>query len=242
MSWRGCVAAMAAALWVAPEAGAQTLRTESPRSGALRFKVGGYDPRSSIDSESGLTGNPFEETFGRSSLLLFELEFERYLWQGFGAFGLGLSAGYAEKYGRSIVTEDPSRTTSETTALQVLPVRLYALYNFDYPVTRWRFPLVPYAKGGVGYMLWRITKGGKVEVVEGVRGQGGKWALTGAVGLAFLLDVLEQRLAADFDSDVGVNHSYVFGEYNVLRTDLLFGNGGLNLSSQQWMFGLAFEF
>ena len=242
MSSKTCVAALVAILGCASEAQAQVFYTESPRSGALRLKLGKYDPRPAIDSESGLTGKPFEETFGRSPLWLFELEYEHYLWQGFGAFGGGLSAGYAEKYGAATVTADPGETTSEKTAFQVFPLRLYALYNFDYAASRWRIPLVPYVKGGVGYVLWRITKGGQVEVVEGRRGQGGKWALGGAAGVAFLLDVLEPRLAADFDTDVGINHSYLFGEYNVLRTDLLFGGGGLNLSSHQLMFGLAFEF
>ncbi|HZA52202.1 MAG TPA: MXAN_2562 family outer membrane beta-barrel protein [Myxococcaceae bacterium] len=231
------------ALGLAPLfANAQRRSSESPRSGALRLKLGGYNPRASIDSEPGLTRRPYFETFEGRGMLLFELAYEYYLFQGAGAFGVGLSAGYAEKYGPATLASDVTQETSERTALQVFPLRLHALYNFDYPALHLDIPLVPYLRGGVAYVPWRVTKGAGVERVDGKRAVGGKWGVSGAAGLAFLLDVLEPRLAADFDADVGVNNSYLFAEYDVLRTDLLFGGGGLNLSSHQFMFGLNLEF
>jgi hypothetical protein len=247
MALRGAAVALALALWFAPDARAQPLAAESPRMGAVRLKLGSYNPGSNIDSEPGLiTGpdeeGPYEATFGRSGMLLFEIAYEHYLWQGVGAFGAGLSAGYGEKYGTATVAGDPTLATIEPTALQVFPLRLYALYNFDYLALQWRIPLVPYLKGGIAYVPWRITKGGAVERVEDRRGAGGKWGLSGAAGLAFLLDVLEPRLARGLDFDVGINHSYFFAEYDLLRTNVLFGGGGLNLSSDQFMFGLTLEF
>jgi hypothetical protein len=257
MALKGAAIALALGLWFAPDARAQPLAAESPRMGAVRLKLGSYNPRPNIDSEPGLTPGedgklPYDRTFGRSGMLLFEIAYEHYLWQGVGAFGAGLSAGYAEKYGKATVAGDLTQTTIEPTALQVFPLRLHALYNFDYLALQWRIPLVPYLKGGIAYVPWRITKGGAVERVELPDpdggdpevwpGAGGKWGLSGAAGLAFLLDVLEPRLARGLDFDVGINHSYFFAEYDVLRTDVLFGGGGLNLSSRQWMFGLTLEF
>lgn len=241
MAVRASAVAVMVALGLASSAGAQVLYSESPRTAAVRLHLGSYNPRQSIDSEPGLTTRPYEDTFGRSGLLLFEVAYEHYVWQGFGAVGGGLSAGYAEKYGKATALGDPTQPTVEPTALQIFPLRLFALYNFDYLALQWGVPLAPYVRGGLAYVPWRITKSGKVEVFEGRRGAGGKWGLAGAAGLAFLLDVLEPRFARDFDTEVGVNHSYLFAEYNVLRTDL-FGGGGLNLSSHQWMFGLALEF
>ena len=211
----------------------------SPRSGAFRLNLGSYRP--AIDSEAGLEGTPFATTFGSSSMLLFQLQYELYLFQRLGAFGAGLSAGYAEKYGKSTEVGDPSAQTKEATALQVYPLEAYLLYNFDFPAKRWHIPLVPYVKGGAAFIPWRVSKGGKVEVVDGNRGEGGKWGIVGVAGIAFLLDVLEPRLAHDFDADLGVNHSYLFAQYELLRTGV-FGGGGLNLSSNHFMFGLALEF
>ena len=56
-----------------------------------------------------------------------------------------------------------------------------------------------------------------------------------------MLDVLEPRLARDFDSDVGVNHSYLFAEYTHAEVNN-FGGGGFNLSTRHWMFGLALDY
>jgi hypothetical protein len=211
----------------------------SPRSGAIRLNLGSYRP--AIDSESGLEGTPFADTFGSTSMLLFQVQYERYILQRLGALGAGFSAGYSEKYGNSSAVGDPSVETKEKTALHVYPFQVYALYNFDYTAKRLHVPLVPYVKGGVAFVPWRITKGGKVETVDGNKAEGGKWGLVGTAGIAFLLDVLEPRLAYDFDVDIGVNHSYLFAQYELLRTGV-FGGGGLNLSSNHFMFGLALEF
>jgi hypothetical protein len=229
------------AVSIAPDVRAQVSSAESPRSGMFRLNLGGFNPRASIDSEPGLTSDPYLETFGRSGMLLFELAYERYIFQRFGAAGFGISVGYAEKYGRAIVVESPDSESSEKTALQLLPLQLYALYNWDYAAQTWHVPLVPYVHIGLSYVPWRSTKSGNVEVVDGRRAEGGKWGVGGAVGMAFLLDVLEPRLARDFDSDIGVNHTYLFGEYDLLRTNV-FGGGGMNFSTRYWMFGIAFEF
>lgn len=227
---------------LAPAAQAQVItEAESPRSGAVRLSLGPYNPGPSIDSEAGLATAPYQDTFGSSKMLLFEVKYERYFLQSFGALGAGLSLGYAEKYGRATVVDDPAAETSEGTVLQVVPAKLFALYNFDIPALQWRIPLVPYLKGGVAWVGWRSTKGGKVETVDGDKAQGGKWGLTAAGGLAFMLDVLEPRLSRDFDSEVGINHTYLFAEYELLQTGI-FGGGGLNLSSRHFVFGLALEF
>ncbi|WP_224245934.1 MXAN_2562 family outer membrane beta-barrel protein [Hyalangium gracile] len=209
----------------------------SPRTGAVEFKLGGYKPR--IDTEEGLDGEPYKDTFGDASLLLFELELQRYFYQGFGTAGVGFSAGYAEKYADTLTDDgDPAE---EKTALKVVPLKLNALYKFDYAAFRWGVPLVPYGKLGLIYMPWWIEKGGETQELSGRSGKGGRWGYGFTAGVSFLLDVLEPRLARDFDSDIGVNHSYFFAEWTYAEVNN-FGSPGLVLSSRHWMFGLALDY
>lgn len=210
---------------------------QSPRTGSLEFKLGGYKPR--IDTEEGLEGRPYHETFGGESMLLFELEMQRFFYQGIGSAGVGFSAGYAEKYADTVTEE--GATAPEKTALKVVPLRLNALYKFDYPAFRWSVPLVPYAKAGLIYTPWWINKGTETQNVGGRTARGGRWGYGLTLGASFLLDVLDRRLARDFDSDLGVNHSYLFAEWTYAEVNN-FGGAGLVLSSRHWMFGLALDY
>lgn len=209
----------------------------SPRTGAVELKLGGYKPR--IDTEEGLGGTPYADTFDNESMLLFEVELQRYFYQGIGSAGLGFSAGYAEKYADTVTEDD--ETALEKTALKVLPLRLNALYKFDYAAFRWGVPLVPYGKLGLIYTPWWINKGSDTQILEGREAKGGRWGYGLTLGASFLLDVLEPRLARDFDSDLGVNHSYFFAEWTYAEVNN-FGGPGLVLSSRHWMFGLALDY
>lgn len=210
---------------------------QSPRSGAVELRLGGYTPR--IDTEEGLSFAPYAETFGDDSMLLFEFELQRYFYQGIGTAGVSLSAGYAEKYANTL-TEEGERAP-EKTSLQVLPLRLNGLYKFDYAAFRWGIPLVPYGKAGLVYTPWWISKGGSTQSLGARSGKGGRWGYGFTAGISFMLDVLEPRLARDFDSDLGVNHSYFFAEWTYAEVNN-FGSSGLVLSSRHWMLGLALDY
>ena len=219
-------------LFLGRSASAEMISGESERSAAIEFKLGGYQP--SVDHEAGLFGTPFKEFFGDRPMLLFQLEGERMLWQQVGSFGVGASIGYSELYAKSLVAATGERS-SESSGFKVMPLRALATYRFDYPALHMGIPLVPYVKGGLAYSVWWATKGSDTQ------GQGGQWGYTAIGGLAFMLDFLEPRLAKDFDSDLGVNHSYLFAEY-VYEDINNFGRGGLDLSSRHFMFGLTLEF
>jgi hypothetical protein len=60
--------------------------------------------------------------------------------------------------------------------------------------------------------------------------------------LSLLLDFLDMRLARDFDTGVGVNHTYLFAEYTLQEVNKFETKGTLDLSSQHWMFGISLEF
>lgn len=210
---------------------------QSPRSGSVEFRLGGYQPQ--LDAEEGLTDTPFAKVFGDSNLLLFEAEMQRFFYQGIGSAGLSLSLGYAEKYAAALLPE--GGTSSERTGLHVLPVRVRGVYRFDYPAFHWSIPVVPYIKPGLVAMPWWVNKGGEIEKVGNVEGRGVKFGWEVALGASFMLDILEPRLARDFDSDLGINHSYLFAEYTYAKVNN-FGGEGFNLSDSYWMFGLALDY
>lgn len=210
---------------------------QSPRSGGVEFRLGGYKPK--IGSEEGLSEDPFTKVFGGANLLLFEAELQRFFYQGIGTAGVSLSVGYAEKYAAALLPS--GEASAERTGFHVLPIHVRGIYRFDYPAFRWRIPLVPYLKPGLIYMPWWITKGGEIEVLADRKGKGGKFGFEGTLGVSFLLDVLEPRLARDFDSDLGINHSYLFAEYTYAKVNN-FGGEGFDLSDSYWMFGLALDY
>ncbi len=222
-------------------------RQETPKTAAFEFKLGGYKPL--MDDAPGLTDpKPYQTTFGAGAMLLLELETDYQLWQKIGSLGVGFSIGYAEKYGAALVTKT-GQPAGERTSLKVLPLHLMGVYRFDYAALNYILPLVPYVKAGLVYTPWWMEKGGHVEYFEGVRAVGGRWGYSGTLGLSLMLDFLEPRLARDFDSDMGVNHSYFFAEYvheNVNNFGLggssATGSTGLDLSSRRWMFGLTLEY
>ncbi|EPX58638.1 hypothetical protein D187_003836 [Cystobacter fuscus DSM 2262] len=223
--------------------------TQSPRSGSVELRLGSYRPQ--VDAEEGLNGSPFSDVFGSGGWLLFELEVQRFFYQGIGSAGLSVSAGYAEKYGYAL-REDGS-PSAERQSFHVVPLHLRAVYRFDYPAFQWGFPLIPYVKPGLVFVPWWTNKGGKLDsapgrdAVEGSpavparKGTGVRYGWEVAVGLSFMLDVLEPRFARDFDSDMGINHSYVFAEYTYSKVNS-FGRPGFNLSDSYWMFGLALDY
>jgi len=239
--WLGALLALGAAD-AQPQRGWGRGTIESPKMFNLELKLGTYKPL--IDREAALNGaKPYEETFGGAPMLLGELEIDRQLWQQVGTLAVGFSFGYAEKYARATVVDDTGTITesAERTGFFVLPLRLLAVYRFDYAALHWGIPLVPYAKLALAYTPWWATKGSGVEYANGTRGAGGKWGYAFTGGISFLLDVLEPRLAKDFDTDMGVNHTYLFAEY-VYEDVNNFGAAGLDLSSRRLAFGISFEF
>lgn len=215
-----------------------------PANGLLiELKMGTLIPR--ITDEPGLSGDPYGEVFHNSSMIYGGGEIDYLAWRGYGSLGVGFSVGYTEKYGAATIVSTGLPST-EKTALILFPLRLSFLYRYDLTWTRWRVPLVPYVKVALLATPWRVTKGGATEVFitnSGTRleGKGLKWGYGFTVGVAFVLDVLSERMTKDLTNDTGIRHSYIFAEFNDDHSDD-FGKVGLNLSVRWFTFGLGFEF
>jgi hypothetical protein len=233
-------------LWVSLAMTAATAMGEevhgaSRRSFFFEAKVAPYIPE--IDSGFKDPG-PYEKVFGSSFLWLGEAELDFQFFQKFGSLAIGVSAGYAEKYAKAFVAST-GETSSESTALHIVPIKALLVYRFDWLNLKHNIPLVPYVKGGPVIMPWWATKGPDVETNGNFKGAGYKLGLAGTVGLSLCLDFLDPRLARDFDISVGVNHSYVFVEWtyqNMVLFEPPTSTLPLNLSSKNFTFGLGLEF
>lgn len=224
------------------EVAGQQKRLESPKSMFFEVKLSPFTPL--LDrpfTELPEEERPYYAVFGGGPMLLGEIEVEYQFFQKFGTLAGGLSVGYAEKYGKSIDAVTKERV-DQSTGLQIVPIKALLVYRFDWIKERYKIPVVPYAKAAFVGMPYWITNGGSVELSGVSRGQGVKFGLAGVLGLALQLDFIDQRLARDFDSSVGVNHTYLFAEGTLQEMNLFGGSKAIDLSSAHFMFGLGFEF
>ena len=115
---------------------------------------------------------------------------------------------------------------------------------------RYRVPLVPYFKIGIAYYIWWIDNGGgfgstaHVDLGAGktIDGYGGTFGWVLNPGLALLLDVFDPSAARTIDSELGINHTYLFAELHYADISGFGASDKLVLSDLTWNAGLAFEF
>ena len=225
------IAAIAALLLPAGGASAASDVPQSPREWTFHLQLGGYLP--DMDAEEGLSGRPFEQVFGDDNRLLTQAGLERYVFDAFGTLGIGVSAGYAEFYGKGFFAEGPNagERSGDNTSFTVVPLQAFVAYRFDVPALAWSIPLVPYAKAGVGAWLWWTG---------GMSGQKAGFSYGG--GLQLHLDYFDNRLANEFDRNIGVNNSYLYVDWAAWEVDG-FGGDGFVLSDDGIVsFGLALDF
>lgn len=216
---------------------------ESPRTMYIEVKLGSYKP--DIDGPfmaQPEASRPYYAAFGSGSMLLGTFEASYQFFQKFGSLAAGLSVGYAEKFGKALDPVSGLRT-DQSTGLRLFPLKLQLIYRWDYAKQKWNVPLVPYLKGGAMLVPWIIYSGTDVEQFGVDQGAGTTFGLTGTFGLALQLDFLDPRLARDFDSSVGVNHTYLFAEGTIDALNLWYDTAArpLDFSSKYFMFGLGFE-
>lgn len=209
--------------------------------GSFELKLGGYYPN--IDSEFSNAPGPFETFYGTDWRFQGEFVWNWYLLDTIGKIGVGAHVGYSSATGTvQTTTEGSEGEAPGETSFSIVPFRLSVLYRYDYSAIHHGIPLVPVLKAGLDYYLWSFEDAdGKTSSFQGNAGSGGKAGWHASAGLNLLLDVIDPASAAYLDMSWGVNNSYIFAEYMITRIDG-FGGDGLDLSDDQWMFGLAFEF
>jgi len=230
---------------------------ESPQHFAFELRFSPWSP--GVDSDPGLKGaTPYATTFGTGALVFVGAEFD---WQALriphvGTIGPGAGIGYTKASGNAAFAPyngtschqppDGSQcltTSGETTSLEIFPMYVVAVLRADALWRELHVPLVPYAKVGLAYAIWRASNSLGTSSANGVTGAGGTFGTQLGVGLAFNLNVFDEYAAKNFDEAMGVNSTYVYAEYS--RADLQglgLQSNPLRVGTQTWTFGLAFEF
>lgn len=245
LSLRAAAAPLVAAVLLAPSAADAGIRmqSESPQSSAFEFKLGSWQP--SIDDEFDGAG-PYDLVFGNKRALHLEVEYDYQFWQGFGSAGAFVAVGHSAVRGNA--TTLSGETSSDSTRLRTMPLRLGLVYRFDVLAERFNVPLAVSVKAGLDYYLWWTTGGNGISDWEDASGDEralGRGATTGyhaAFAIHLLLDMLAPDMATSFDNNVGVNNTYLFAEVLLSKIDDFGGADSWDLSDTSLLFGLAFEF
>jgi hypothetical protein len=215
---------------------------ESPQHFAFELRFSPYTPN--IDSAPGLTGKPYETTFGTTPRVLPAIEFD---WQAlriphFGTIGPALSAGYTVM-GASATFAAGGGASAESTNLEVFPFYGVGVLRVDVFERDFGIPLVPYAKGGVGVALWRAYNDSGTSVgTNGVSGKGSTWGSHFAFGLGLSLNWIDRRSSKNLDGATGINDTMLFAEWMFMNLDGFGAADKLRVGTSTWVVGLALQF
>jgi hypothetical protein len=211
----------------------------SPQNAALEVRFGPYRPK--VDES---TNTPvFEEFFGDDKRYLLGLELDWQIWRApyVGTLGVGAGWGYTQFSApnqRPGGAASEGQTISQESNLNIMPMYAVGVLRVDSLARNFGVPFVPYGKLGVAYALWWVNDGVATAVNDaGLKGKDTSIGTQAALGVMLLLDVLEPSAARAMDSETGVNNSYLFLEWSVSD----YGGDQMNVGSNTWVTGLAFE-
>ena len=221
---------------------------ESTQHFAFELRFSPFYPE--VDSDPSLHGQtPLHDLFTGKNRLLVAGEFD---WQvaripHVGTIGPGIGLGYTTMSADApfLTAHVPSGTTTsgETTSLTIIPIYVVAVARVDVLWRELRVPLVPYAKLGLGYSIWRASNSLGTSSYQGVAGDGGSFGTELGVGISFNVNVFDEYAAKTFDESVGVNGTYLFAEYTRADLDGLgIQQHPMRVGGQMATFGLAVEF
>lgn len=215
----------------------------SPLENSLEFRGTRYLPQ--IDSAFSGATKPYADIFTDADWELGGAADFR-LWDRFGSLSLGLGGGLFSKAGNGIV-KATGEASSDSTKLKIVPISLDLTYRLEPLAFKLGVPFVPYAKLGPMYAVWWMLNGtgniAKWKASDGTTKEalGGTGGWHGVIGVRFLLDVLEPGAARSFDIEMGVNHSYLFCEYDKRVLNDFGSSKSIDLSDGVISFGLAFD-
>jgi hypothetical protein len=221
---------------------APSVAAESPRSMMFEIHVGPYEPQ--IDRAFKYS-TPYADLFGDETMLMFGFHADYQLFQDFGAVAIGGGARLGWVDGLALNLDGTA--SSDPTTLHVLPLTASVTYRFDWMARNWGLPIVPYGKVGLTYTVWWVLNGNS-EIANtydlddvGRAGQGGTFGFHAAGGIQVLLDWFGPGLAAEFDTEIGVNNSYLFFEYGYHNVNDFGSASSFDLGDATFSAGMMFE-
>jgi hypothetical protein len=228
----------------------------TPREWAFEARFGPYRPNVDSELSASAVAPPYQTVFGGKRHLMSQLELDWQFFQAFGSLAAGVAIGYYSESAKAFVADpntgkcvpDPTTTgacerSGDTTSLRLIPIAALLVYRWDVAAQQWKIPLVPYAKLGLNYTLWQINDGnGNVPDYKGGHGSGGTAGWQAAAGMSLQLDFLDPDSTRSLDMETGINHSYVFFEWNRVDATGLGLSNKLHVGDSRWVIGLMFEF
>jgi hypothetical protein len=214
----------------------------SPQTVAFEARFGPYLP--GVDRD--LPGQPYRQIFGKTTRWQAGVEVD---WQAFRiprtlSLGPGFGWGYTQSTAKAPLAKplpDGTTLSAENTTLGIMPMHLVAALRLDWIADHTVFPLVPYAKVGMGYALWWSNIGESAAHVNGEVGKGSSYGYVVAAGLVLRLDPLDPQTAATADASLGVNHSGLFIEYFKSNLNGFGSSTTMEVGTSTWVAGLVLE-
>lgn len=210
-----------------------------------RYKGPGLGPYATLFGETNGEGVAVDEPkpFPMPAIA-FEYQFVYLL----GPLGAAVQVAFFRDKAKALLTQpmegDTSvRSQADEVTFGMVPLALQLVYRFEYAADRFRVPLVPYAKFGPAYAFWWTKAGsGNIARVGDSKGLGGVWGFQLNAGGMLRLDFIEPAAAKRLDQLTGINHTYVFGEFQLTHLDNFGSRRSISLGDATWFAGLAIEF
>ncbi len=216
------------------------------------YKGEGLGPYATI---YGVTNDRYEAIGQPKKAFYGGVAFEYQIVNLAGPLGIGFQWSLFRDKAKALLAKPPAdesvsvRSDADNTRFAVMPLALQVVYRFEFLADRFRVPLVPYAKAGLNYSFWWSKNGsGDISTIKDDNGKvidkarGGAWGFQTNVGGMLRLDFLERGSARNLDRATGINHTYLFGEWQFSRVNNFGRKNSVSLGDSTWLVGLAIEF
>ncbi len=200
----------------------------------LRFGL--YSP--DLDGDPAAS-TAYEKYFGSDPLFYFGLELD---WLPVyipyvGSLGPGFGWGFASASGKTKVQGTDTEAGSDT-GLTLFPMHLSAVFRADGILRELHVPVVPYIKGGFGFVNWSAS--GPNADVAAKSPEGTSTGLHLAVGGALALNAFDRSAAMAMHQATGIRYANIWAEW--MFDDLGGSASQLPIATSTVVFGLALDF
>jgi len=216
--------------------GDEPVTRESPRAWNFELRLGPYYPDTDTEfADRGQSARPFAEVFGTHKGLMFGFELDRHVSHWGGTWAIGVGAAYYSATAASLSADQTTRTGDET-SLRLVPLSLLAVYRADLLRTRYGWPLIPYAKLGLGCGLWWLGDTSQTSATSGA-----SFGWNAAAGVSLDLSFVDLESARTMDQETGVNQFALFFEVLHSALDGFGSSSALRVGDTTWIGGLMIE-
>jgi hypothetical protein len=216
---------------------------------AFELRFAPYWPE--VDEEFGGAATPYDDMFGAKARLYFGLEID---WQPFripyiGTIGPSFGWGYTRSSGKAIIVRTGEPADADT-SLTILPMNVSAVLRGDYLLQKWRVPIVPYVKAGLGFGLWTASgpagtseylPAGSPADATPIKGQGTSLGLNLALGGTVVLTAFDASSEAAMRQDSGIDDAFLFGEWMWANLDGIGSYPQMHVGTNTAAFGLGID-